>query len=80
MPRGPNGERRPADAIGCAVMVGRMATGEVVPDQTSGRRRSGLAGAEARKAVTTNEQRKAIAEKAARVRWSVGHGSREGAV
>ncbi len=29
MPKGPNGEKRPADAIGLAVMVGRIATGEV---------------------------------------------------
>ena len=29
MPKRPNGEKRPADAIGLAVMVGRIATGEV---------------------------------------------------
>ena len=29
MPKGPKGERRPADAIGAAVMVGRIATGEI---------------------------------------------------
>jgi hypothetical protein len=29
MPRGPRGEKRPADVIGAAVMVGRIATGEV---------------------------------------------------
>jgi hypothetical protein len=28
MPRGPKGEKRPADVIGAAVMVGRIATGE----------------------------------------------------
>lgn len=28
MPRGPNGERRPADVIGCAVAVAKIATGE----------------------------------------------------
>jgi hypothetical protein len=32
MPRGPKGEKRPADAIGNAIMVGRIATGEI--DQT----------------------------------------------
>ena len=50
MPRGPNGEKRPADAIGLAVMVGRIATGEEV-DATlasKNRRKSGIAGAEAR--------------------------------
>ncbi len=30
MPTGPKGQKRPADAIGLAVMVGRIATGEVV--------------------------------------------------
>jgi hypothetical protein len=29
MPRGPKGENRPADVIGAAVMVGRIATGEI---------------------------------------------------
>jgi hypothetical protein len=29
MPRGPKGERRPADAIGNAIMIGRIATGEI---------------------------------------------------
>ena len=29
MPKGPNGEKRPAYAIALAVMIGRIATGEV---------------------------------------------------
>jgi hypothetical protein len=29
MPRGPKGEKRPADVIGAAVIVGRIATGEI---------------------------------------------------
>jgi hypothetical protein len=29
MPRGPTREKRPADVIGAAVMVGRIATGEI---------------------------------------------------
>ena len=29
IPRGPKGEKRPADVIGAAVMVGRIATGEI---------------------------------------------------
>jgi hypothetical protein len=28
MPRGPKGEKRPADVIGAAVMIGKIATGE----------------------------------------------------
>ena len=29
MPRGPKGEKRPADVIGNAVMIARIATGEI---------------------------------------------------
>jgi hypothetical protein len=29
MPRGPKGERRPADAIGNAVRIAKIATGEI---------------------------------------------------
>jgi hypothetical protein len=29
MPRGPKGEHRPADAIGNAVMIAKIATGEI---------------------------------------------------
>jgi hypothetical protein len=29
MPKGPNGEKRPADAVGLAVLIGKIATGEV---------------------------------------------------
>ena len=29
MPRGPNGEWRPADVVGCAVHVMKIATGEI---------------------------------------------------
>jgi hypothetical protein len=29
MPRGPKGEKRPADVISAAVMIGRIATGEI---------------------------------------------------
>jgi hypothetical protein len=29
MPRGPKGEKRPADAIGNAVMIAKIATGEI---------------------------------------------------
>ena len=36
MPRGPKGEKRPADVIGAAVMIGKIATGEI-EDMTRGR-------------------------------------------
>jgi len=34
MPRGPKGEKRPADVIGAAVMIGRIATGEIEDSTT----------------------------------------------
>ena len=72
MPRGPQGQTRPADAIGCAVMVGRIATGEISETlkQPSGKVRSGLAGGKARAANMTGEQRTAAAKKAAARRWA----------
>ena len=75
MPRGPKGERRPADVIGNAVHVMRIATGEVedvkaTPDPAKEHmRRGGLKGGEARAKKLSGEQRKLIARKAARVRW-----------
>lgn len=71
MTKGPNGEKRPADAIGCAVAVARIATGE---DQDTGyvsknRRKSGVAGAKARMKNTSAVQRSHIATLAAAARW-----------
>lgn len=71
MPKGPNGQKRPADAIGRAVMVAKIATGE--EEDTSyvskNRRKSGVAGAKARMEVTSAEARTEIATKAAEARW-----------
>jgi hypothetical protein len=71
MPKGPRGEKRPADVIGAAVMVGRIATGEIeeLPKPKSGRVRSGHAGAKARSKALSAEERKRIARKAAAKRW-----------
>lgn len=75
MPRGPKGEKRPADVIGTAVKVMKIATGEEQEDkdddgkdkaaQSLGRR-----GGKARAEKMTAAQRKAIAKKAAAKRWS----------
>jgi hypothetical protein len=52
-------------------MVAKIATGEIEPDvPVSGRVRSGKAGATARMARTTSDQRKKIAKKAAISRWN----------
>ena len=71
MAKGPQGQKRPADAIGCAVMVARIATGEIddTVKKPSGRAKSGQAGAAARANALTAEQRSEIARKAAEVRW-----------
>jgi len=71
MPTGPRGEKRPADVIGAAVMVAKIATGELtesVPTK-SGRVRSGKAGAKARAKKLDKEQRSEIARMAALARW-----------
>jgi hypothetical protein len=71
MPRGPRGEKRPADVIGCAVTVARLSVGEMEekPTQPSGRVRSGHAGASARTKALTPEKRLDIAKRAAGARW-----------
>lgn len=72
MPKGPNGERRPGDVVSAAVMVMKIATGELPDDKKSGRTRSGHAGARARASKLTKEERSAIAKKAASARWEGG--------
>jgi hypothetical protein len=73
MPRGPKGEKRPADVIGNAVHVMRIATGEIEeelpPPAADSARRGGLKGGRARAEKLSAEQRKAIAKKAALSRW-----------
>ena len=72
MPKGPQGQRRPADVIGNAVHVAKIATGEV-EDATlnqPAKRKSGLAGAKARSENLSAKERSEIAKLAAEVRWS----------
>ncbi|HTK34610.1 MAG TPA: hypothetical protein VL358_04890 [Caulobacteraceae bacterium] len=74
MPKGPNGQKRPADVIGAAVLIGRIATGEVEDtrdDPTKEHhRRGGKVGGAARAVKLTPEERSEIAKKAAEKRWS----------
>ncbi len=73
MPKGPRGEKRPADAIGLAVMIGKIATGEVEDerdDAKSAAAQLGSLGGKKRAANMTPERRKEIAQKAAKKRWS----------
>lgn len=77
MPKGPGGQKRPADVIGAAVKVMRIATGEESEDietpESQGKdphaSALGRKGAAARAKATTPAQRKAIAKKAAAKRW-----------
>lgn len=71
MPKGPKGVRRPADSNAAAVMVGRIATGEIEdkPSKAPGRAAGGKAGGAARAKKLSAPERKQIAEKAAKSRW-----------
>lgn len=74
MPKGPKGEKRPADVIGAAVMVAKIATGEVedrAPDDGKNKaaQELGKLGGKARASKLTKEQRSEIAKKAAKSRW-----------
>jgi len=67
MPRGPKGEKRPADVIGNAVHVMRIATGEVEDAQSRAPKRT--AGGKARSMALSPEERADIARAAAAARW-----------
>ncbi len=73
MPKGPRGEKRPADLIGNAVKVMRIATGEERDEQeaaSSAAAHLGKLGGAARAKAITPERRAEIAKKAAAKRWS----------
>jgi hypothetical protein len=72
MPKGPRGEKRPADAIGLAVMVGKIATGEIEDQReelSSAAAQLGSKGGKKRAENMTPERRVEIARKAAQRRW-----------
>jgi hypothetical protein len=72
MPKGPRGEKRPADAVARAIMVAKIATGEIEDEReelTSAAAQLGRKGGKARAAKMTPERRKEIARKAATKRW-----------
>ena len=71
MPKGPRGEKRPADAIGLAVMIGKIATGEIEDTAAtkSAAAQLGSLGGKRRAANMTPERRSEIAKKAATKRW-----------
>ncbi len=74
MPRGPKGEKRPADAVGAAVTVAKIATGEIEEDTSDdGKDKAavelGRKGGRARAEKMSPERRAEIARKAAQKRW-----------
>ncbi len=76
MPKGPKGEKRPADAVGAAVMVAKLATGEMAEDvDDDGKNRAavelGRKGGAARAKKLSKKRRGEIAKAAAQKRWSM---------
>jgi hypothetical protein len=74
MPKGPRGEKRPADVIGAAIKVARIATGEeedAVDDDGKNPHAKALGkkGGEARAQSLSAKKRSEIAKKAAASRW-----------
>ena len=57
MPKGPKDEKRPADVVGAAVMVAKIATGEIeeTKKEKSGRTKSGKVGGRARAEKLSSE-------------------------
>ena len=74
MPTGPKGQKRPADAIGAAIMGEKIATGEIDDILTGDGKNAaavalGRMGGKARAAGMTAKKRSEIAKKAAKSRW-----------
>lgn len=75
MPKGPKGQNHPADVVANAVLIARIATGEVedAPESdgmSKAAQELGRMGGRARAEKLTKEQRAEIARKAAAGRWS----------
>jgi hypothetical protein len=74
MPRGPKGQKRPADASARAVMIAKIAAGEIEDLTTEDGKNAaavalGRMGGKARAAGLSAWKRKEIAKKAAQSRW-----------
>ena len=66
MPKGPQGQKRPADTVQSAIMGARIATGEI--EETAGKP-ARAKGGKARAKALTPKQRSEIASVAAQARW-----------
>lgn len=76
MPRGPKGQKRPADVIGAAIQIAKIATGEIEEDlgaTEDGKDKAAVAlgrkGGTARAAKLSKKRRAEIAREAAKKRW-----------
>ena len=71
MPKGPRGEKRPADVIGSAIKIAKIATGEIEEEFTKKEytRIAGRIGGKARAKKLSPKKRKEIAMRAAQTRW-----------
>jgi hypothetical protein len=75
MPRGPKGEKRYADTVQNAMLIGRIATGDAEDTTTEDGKNAaavalGRMGGKARAKGMSAKRRKEIAKKAATKRWS----------
>jgi hypothetical protein len=77
VPKGPQGQKRPADVIGAAVLVGRIATGEATDERGSSKNPAAVAlgklggskGGAARAKKLSASRRSEIAKAAATARY-----------
>jgi hypothetical protein len=74
MPTGPKGQKRPADVNARAVMIAKIAMGEIEDVTTEDGKNAaavalGRMGGKARAASMSAKQRKEIAQEAAAARW-----------
>jgi hypothetical protein len=75
MPKGPQGQKRPADTVSSAIRVAKILTGEVEEDtgaddgKDKAAQALGRKGGAARAKKLSPEDRAAIARKAAAARW-----------
>jgi hypothetical protein len=74
MPKGPQRQKRPADVNARAVMIAKIATGEIEDVTTEDGKNAaavalGRMGGKARAAGMSSKKRKEIAKKAAQSRW-----------
>ena len=74
MPKGPKGEKRPADVVGAAVKVMQIATGEIEETTDDGKNKAavelGRKGGKARAEKLSKKRRSEIAKTAAKSRWA----------